>query len=317
MNAKEFVDSLFNGYEQTEALADFKEELMANMSAKIENFIRKGMDTDVAFARASAELGDVSSLADELSLKKRKEVFEEVYMDIRMYMPARRVAGYVVFGILAVFGITAALITLFATRSVEFMSGTSLDLTSFFGTMMPFITAAIVGFTFLGVTQETASMHPVSRKRGAWYAAAAGLISFGLCTMPLVYFGTKFAQDFVNDVLGHGIPVKNLETLIPVISIIIPFVLPGIGILVFLILTEKDRLKPWAKNFHNKAVEGEMAIWQDPIKAGRFGMFSGAIWIFAAGIFFVLGFIIGFKFSWPVFIFATAIQLVVQGRMYK
>jgi hypothetical protein len=329
MNAKEFVDSLFNSYEQTEALADFKEELLANMNAKIENFIRKGMDTDTAFAKASAELGDVSSLADELSLKKRKEVFEEVYMDIRMYMSARRVAGYVVFGILAFFGITSALITLFTARSVEFMSSTSLDLTSFFGAMMPFLTAAVIGFTFLGVTQETASTLPVSGKRGAWYAAAAGLIAFGLFTMPIVYFSTKFAWNIVNGVIAFDIPginlgtlipdipVKNPETLAPAIGVIIPFVLPGIGILVFLVLTEKDRLKPWAKKFHNKAVEGEMAIWNDPVKAARFGMFSGAIWIFAAGIFFVLGFIIGFKFSWPVFIFATAIQLLVQGRMYK
>jgi len=317
MNAKEFVDSLFNGYEQTEALADFKEELLANLNAKIENFIRKGMDTDAAFAKASAELGDVSSLADELSLKKRKEVFEEVYMDIRMYMPARRVAGYVVFGILAFFGITIALIALFATRSIEFMSNTSLDLTSFFGAMMPFLTASVIGFTFLGVTQETASTLPVSRKRGAWYAAAAGLIAFGLFTMPIVYFSAKFANNIVNDVLDFDIPVKNLETLVPAIGVLIPFVLPGLGILVFLILTEKDRLKSWAKNLHSKVVEGEMAIWNDPAKAARFGMFSGAIWLFATGIFIVLGFLIGFKFSWPVFIFATAFQLVVQGRMYK
>jgi len=317
MNAKEFVDSLFNSYEQTEALADFKEELLTNMNAKIENFIRKGMDTDAAFARASAELGDVSSLADELSLRKRKEVFEEVYMDIKMYMPARRVAGYMVFGILAFFGIAVALITLFATRSIEFMSATSLDLTSFFGAMMPFLTASVIGFTFLGVTQETASMLPVSKKRGAWYATAAGLIAFGLFTMPIAYFSTKFANNFVNNVLDFDIPVKHLETLVPAIGVIIPFVLPGIGILVFLVLTEKDRLKPWAKNLHNKAVEGEMAIWNDPVKAARFGMFSGAIWIFAVGIFIVLGYLIGFKFSWPVFIFATAFQLVIQGRMYK
>jgi hypothetical protein len=234
-----------------------------------------------------------------------------------MYMPAGRVAGYVVFGILAVFGITIALITLFATRGVEFMSGTSFDLTSFFGSMMPFLTAAIVGFTFLGVTQETASMYPVSRKRGAWYATAAGLISFGLFTMPIVYYGTKFAKNLVNDILVDGIPVLYLETLVPVIGIIIPFVLPGAGLLAFLVLTEKDRLKPWAKNFHNKTVEGEMTLWNDPVKAGRFGMFCGAIWLFAIGIFFVLGFLIGFKFSWTIFIFATAIQLVVQGRMYK
>ena len=317
MNAKEFVDSLFNGYEQTEALADFNEELLANMNAKIENFIRKGMDTDAAFTKASAELGDVSSLADELSLRKRKEVFEEVYMDIKMYMPARRVAGYMVFGILAFFGIAVALITLFATRSIEFMSSTSLDLTSFFGAMMPFLTVSVIGFTFLGVTQETASLLPVSKKRGAWYAAAAGLIAFGLFTMPIAYFSTRFANNIVKDILDFDIPVKNLESLVPAIGVLIPFVLPGIGILIFLVLTEKDRLKPWAKNLHNKAVEGEMAIWNDPVKAVRFGMFSGAIWIFAVGIFIALGFLIGFKFSWPVFIFATAIQLLIQGRMYK
>jgi hypothetical protein len=316
MNAKEFVDSLFNGYEQTEALADFKEELLTNMNAKIENFIRKGLDTDAAFAKASAELGDVSSLADEMSLKKRKEVFEEVYMDIRMYMPARRVAGYVVFGILAFFGITVALITLFTTRSIVTLSGTSVDIASFFGAMMPFLTAAVVGFTFLGVTQETASMLPVSKKRGAWYAAAAGLIAFGLFTMPTAYFSVKFAMNFINDISDIGVFITSPETL-PVVGVLIPFVLPGIGILVFLVLTEKDRLKPWAKNLHTKVVEGEMAIWNDPAKAARFGMFSGAIWIFAAGIFIVLGFLIGFKFSWPVFIFATAFQLVVQGRMYK
>jgi hypothetical protein len=307
---------LFKGYEETTALADFKEELLANMNAKIENFIIKGMDKDAAFTKASAELGDVSSLADELSLKKRKEVFEEVYMDLRMYMPPKRVAGYVVFGILAFFGITAAVIAYFTIKNVAFLSGTSLDLTSFFGAMMPFLTAAAIGFTFLGVTQETASMLPVSRKRGAWYAVAAGLICFGLFTMPIAYFSIKFANNIVNDVLAFDIPVENPE-IVPAIGVLIPFVLPGIGILVFLGLTEKDRLKPWAKNLHTKVVEGEMAIWNDPAKAARFGMFSGAIWIFAVGIFIVLGFLIGFKFSWPVFIFATAFQLVIQGRMYK
>jgi len=228
------------------------------------------------------------------------------------------VAGYAVFGILAFFGITVALITLFATRSVEFMSETSLDLTSFFGAMMPFLTAAVIGFTFLGVTQETASMYPVSKKRGAWYAAAAGLISFGLFTMPIVYFSTKIAKDFVNDVLTFDVPsVEHLETLVPVIGIIIPFILPGIGLLVFLVLTEKDRLKPWAKDLRDNAVKREMEIWNDPVSATRFGLFSGAIWIFATGIFILLGFLIGFKYSWLVFVFAIALQLFIQGLLIK
>ncbi|MFP3090430.1 hypothetical protein LQZ21_08910 [Treponema sp. TIM-1] len=42
-----------------------------------------------------------------------------------------------------------------------------------------------------------------------------------------------------------------------------------------------------------------------------------AIWIFAAGLFILLGFIIGFKFSWLVFIFAVAVQLAAQSMMTK
>jgi hypothetical protein len=344
MNAKEFVDSLFEGYEETAALADFKEELLGNLNAKIESLIKKGMDAEAAFAKASAELGDVSVFADELSLNKRKEVFEEAYMDIKNYMTPGRVASYVIFGALALFGITVACITLFASRraillenledvtfladngikftadnGIKFTKG--INLTAFFGAMMPFLTAAVTGFTWLGVTQETASTYPVGKKRGAWYATAAGLIAFGFFTMPIVYFSSKIAGSVLDGLSGATIPeipdLDKLVTLVPVISLLIPFILPGVGILVYLILTEKDRLKPWAKDFRDKAVKREMAMWNDSATAARFGMFSGAIWIFAIGIFVLLGFIIGFKFSWLIFIFATGIQLVMQGMMSR
>jgi len=291
-------------------LADFKEELLANLNAKIESLVKKGMDGQTAFEKASAELGDVSAFADELSLKKRTEVFEEVYMDIRQYMPGPRVAGYVVFGALALFGITVACIALFAVKTVGLSS--HLDWTAFFATLMPFLTAAAVGFTYLGVTQETASMYPVSKKRGAWYAAAAGLLTFGLLVMPITYFGMRLASDIVNEWLDF-----NFESLIPLVALLIPFVLPGIGILVYMVLTEKDRLKPWAKNFHDKAVSDEMAVWNDPATSIRFGLYSGAIWIFATGVFVLLGFLIGFKYSWLAFIFATAFQLFMQAAMSK
>jgi len=302
MEAKEFVDSLFKGYEETPALADFKEELLGNLNAKIEDFIRKGMNMEEAFAKASAELGDVSVLANDLSLKKRTEVFEDAYMGIRRYMSAGRVAGYVVFGVVALFGIITALIVFFATEWVNLK--TTISLTSVFGTLLPFLTVAAAGFTFLGVTQETASMYPVGKLRALWYTLAATLIAFGIFTMPVAFFGVKIA-----DLKGLGF--------VPVISLMIPFVLPGGGILAFLILTEKDRLKPWAKNFRDETTAREMAMWNDPATATRFGMFSGAIWISAIGLFFLLGFLIGFKFSWLFFIFATAFQLIVQGVMSK
>ena len=312
MEAKQFVDSLFKGYEETAALADFKEELLGNLNAKIEDLVKKGMGLEAAFAKASAELGDVSALADELSLKKRTEIFEEAYMGISRYMPAKRVAGYVVFGVSALFGVIVAFIALFAVKSVDVGFDGPIDWAGFFATMMPFLVTAIAGFTFLGVTQETASMYPVSKKRAVWYTVAAGLIAFGLFTMPIVYFGVKITDNIFSEITNY-----NPEVLVPVIGILIPFVLPGIGILVFLVLTEKDRLKPWAKDFRDKTAAREMAMWNDPVVAARFGMFSGAIWIFATGLFFLLGFIISFKFSWLVFIFAVAFQLVIQGLMSK
>ena len=182
---------------------DFKEELLSNMDAKIENLVRKGMDTGAAFAKASAELGDVSALAGNI---------------------------------------------------IDGLSQTAI----------PELGAVIDGFS--GAT----------------------------------------VQNF-----------EHIMTIVPMVSMIIPFILPGIGLLVYLCLSEKDRLKPWAKDFRDKTAAREMALWNDPAVATRFGMFSGAIWIFAIGLFLLLGFIISFKFSWLIFIFAVAFQLVIQGVMSK
>ena len=333
MNAKEFVDSLFEGYEQTAALADFKEELLANLNAKTDSLVKKGMDADAAFEKARAELGDVSAFADDLSLRKRKEVFEEVYMDIKKYIPARRAAAYLIFGIVGLFGIIVSLLAFFAMDGLN----SYLRMCGVFGSLLPFLTTAAAGFTFLGVTQETASLLPVSGKRGAWYSAAAALIVFGLIIMPITYFGSKFGLGFAgvlaqwgsiygSEIVGEILeetgnilsgPLTGVVSVASFIAPIIPFILPGIGILAFMILTEKNRLKPWAKDFKNKTAAQEMVMWQDPEKTARFGIFSGAIWIFAIGLFILLGFLISFRYSWLVFIFATAVQLLLQGVMGK
>ena len=314
MNAKNLVDSLFAGYEQTAALADFKEELLGNLNAKIESLVKKGMDEGSAFAKASAELGDVSALADNLSLKKRKEVFEEVYMDIRKYLPAWRVAAYVVSGAAALFGIIIALITYFATKGEM---AADLNMTSSFGALTPFMTIAAAGFTFLGLSQETASQYPASKKRAAWYALAAGLIAFGISAVPMTLFSISYGfsmpefSGFPADFTGRPLEMAGA------LGVLLSFVLPGAALLAFLVLTEKDRLKPWAKEFRSGAVKREMELWNNPAVAARFGLFSGAIWIFAIGLFITLGFIIGFQFSWLAFVFAVAVQLLVQALMSK
>ncbi|WP_052297677.1 hypothetical protein [Leadbettera azotonutricia] len=151
------------------------------------------------------------------------------------------------------------------------------------GILLFFITISVTGFTFLGVTQETSSHYPMSKKRALWYAGAAG----------------------------------SERGLIGALGVLIAFVLPSAGIFTFLVLSEKDRSKEWVKRQREEMIKTQSKIWNDPVTAARFGMISGAIWIMAAGIFILLGFLIGFKFSWLVFIFATAIQLLVQAVMVK
>ena len=315
MNTKEYVKSLFSDYEETEGLKDFMEEIQSNLDARAASLVKKGLSEQDAFDKSCAELGDVSILAKELSLKKRREVFEDVYMDVRKYMKGGRVAAYVIFGLVAVFGIIIALISYsFAGWSLhsfqenwifgnEWPFGREMGIINFLGSLLIFLVVSICGYTFLGLTQETKSHFPMSKKRASWYTVASGLISFGLIIMALSYFSVRLT----------GLHAE----IIAVIAILIPFVLPGGGLLAYLLLTEKNRLKPWAASIRDDAVKQEMKIWDDPAIASRFGMFSGAIWIFAAALFFLFGFLAGFKFSWVVFIFATATQLLVQGLMAK
>ena len=315
MKTQEYIQSLFSDYEETGNLKDFMEELQSNLDARIANLVRKGFAENDAFDKACAELGDISVLAKELSLKKRREVFEEKYMDIRKYMSAGRVAAYVIFGFLALFGIVIALVGYFAS-GLSFGAGPAFanELSFpafdretgnlvFFASLLPFIVTSVGGLVFLGLTQETGAHYPMNRKRAAWYTAAASLIVFGLLVMVITYFSVRFAD-------------QSLE-IMTAIAVLIPFVLPGSGLLTFLVLTEKSRLKPWMASVHEDAAKRNMKIWNDPATAGRFGMFSGAIWLFAAAFFFLFGFLAGFRYSWIIFVFAVAIQMFVQGLMMK
>jgi MFS family permease len=307
MNTQNYVKSLFKDYEESPGLAEFMEELQSNLEARIASLRIKGMDEKTAFEKATAELGDISALADDISRKKRQEVFEEQYMDIRHYMKKSRVAAYIVCGITLLFGVLTALIAYFGTHAdqaaMSYLRGlgeTQADLTALFGVLLVFLSASIAGFTYLGVTQETSSLYPVKTKRALLYALGTLLIVFGILLFPLVYFAAG-AKD----------------GLVGALASLLPFTLSGIGLLAFLVLTETERRKPWILAHLTEETKKYRELWGDPAAAARFGTLSGAIWIFAIGIFLVLGFALSFKFSWLVFVFAVAFELLVQSFLFK
>ncbi|MDR1232336.1 MAG: permease prefix domain 1-containing protein [Spirochaetaceae bacterium] len=292
-DTRAFVETLFDGYERTDALSELIEELAGNLDDRIANDMRKGMARSVAFDRAKAELGDVSALAGELSLKLRRDIIAERYLGMRKYLTVRRVAAYVLFGLLLLFGIISAAIVYFENASAGGVRLGEAHMRGVFGVLLIFVTVAVAGFTFLGVTQETAELYPMRKRRAVFYALAAGVTAFGLVLLPLTYFATE-----------RGL-MESIATLLP-------FAVPGAGLLAFLCLTEAGRLKPWAA----ERAMAEMRRTHEMLSgaaAVRFGLYSGAIWIFALGAFVTLGFLVGFRYSWLAFVFAVAFQLVVQA----
>ena len=299
-NTKAYVDSIFNDYKESKGLDEFKEELTSHLNDKIANFIKNGFPEDDAFQKATAELGDISALADEMNLQRKQEILSEAFMDTKRFMKPWRVAAYILFGLVFAFGLICAALAFFANG----MHGTippgsfigNSNLLRLLGVLCVFMPIATGGFTFLLLTQESASTYPMSTKRALWYTAAIIVLTAGILIVPLTWLA-----------------VGGKENMVATIAVLIPFILPAAGLLTFLVLTEKDHKKPWVKQLREK----ELAWLTNPEIQQRFGMFSGAIWITAIALCILLGIIVSFKVSWICFLFAIAAQLFVQGVMMK
>ncbi len=214
MDTQKYVDGLFSGYEETPALTDFKEELRSNLDDRIANLIKKGMSEQTAFAKATTELGDVSVLADEISFKKKKEVFSEVYLKTKNYMKLWQKIGYTLAGGLMALGIIISLLAYFASG----------DIVAGLGVLIVFFIVPVCGFVFLGLTQETARNIPMNWKRALIYVAAVGVILFGLVVFAILFFEEN-----------------GVDRTLASIGSLIPFVLPGSVVLAFFAPYRKEQ----------------------------------------------------------------------------
>lgn len=288
MNVKSYIDSLFAAYEETAALIDFKEELKSNMEDRINSYTKKGMEDAAAFKKAAAELGDISILADELCLKKKQEIFQDMYMNTRSYMSPLRVILFITCGAVAAFGLIVVLLVWF----------TSKDMVRSLGSFLPFGIPPIMGFTFLTLTQETAGKYPMKKMRAALYTLTTAVFSFGVFVFALTYFSTNTA-------------------LLAAFATLIPFVLPSSAFYIYLIMTEKNRRKPWLMEQQKAALKQAADSYANPSVAARHGLLSGALWIFAFAVFMGLTLTIGIKLSWITFLFAIGLQVLIEFAFNK
>lgn len=286
MKTQEYIDGLFQDYEDTPELRDLKEEIAINLQERVEEFQRKGFSPEAAFEKAVAELGDVTAIADhQISREKRNEVIGRMYLHSKTPLSKRQAIGYVVSGGVILFGLIVVFITYYATGEV--FKGMA--------ALIPFIPLPGAALVYLGLTQETARNMPMSRKRALIYGLVTLITLFGLTTAVMLYF------------------MEN-QDMQAVLGTLIPFVIPGLCLLAFLLLTETKRHKPWVAEEEKLWLEHYAKQYGDLRRVEQRGLLSGALWLFAIGLFVALGFAIGFKYSWIVFLFAVAGELLIEFR---
>ena len=54
----------------------------------------------------------------------------------------------------------------------------------------------------------------------------------------------------------------------------------------------------------------------DPVKAARFGVISGGLWILAIAVFLTLALFAGLPHAWIVFVFAAAVQVFMVATIF-
>jgi len=299
MKEKIYIDRLFTDYEDTPEIRDFKEEIAGNLNERIKELISKGYTEEKAFDKATAELGDITAIADAFGKKKRTEAIGRMYMGAKTPITKRTAAGMTAATTLLLLAVGTALITAFSPTGktwVYYVSGVLLSI-------------ACGLYTYFGLTQETKAHYAMKTERAIAYGAVClvGVLSAALAVVTFVFEGLEMSV-----ALGFKAAL----------------IIPAVSALVFLLATESKRQKPWLKaitelyerkiglDIENSIKLHSMSI-VNPVKAAKFGVISGGLWIMAIALFFTLNLVIGWNFAWLVFLFALAIQVIMVSTIFE
>jgi len=287
MELKEFIDHAFEKYEESPELIDFKEELLTNLQDRLKSLEATGLKRTEALKEIRTEFADINKIADEMSLDKKKEVFEIQYMSFRHFVTRPRAAIYTLLGVIALFGLIVSGLSYLTSGKIEALTGV----------LMVFLALPSAGFVYMGLTQETATRHPMRPLRALIYAIAVFVFLFGALLVPILVFGEA----------------RSLEA---ALATLIPFALPSIGVIAFLMITEADYRKAWVLKEAEKQIEWAKGF-EDSGNAQTFGIMTAAVWILAIGLFVLLLILKLWLYSWIPLVVALAVMMFLLAHYIK
>ncbi|GGM59465.1 hypothetical protein GCM10011608_50740 [Micromonospora sonchi] len=275
------LDEAFAGVAMSPERQDLKEEIRANLVARVGELVDTGHSPTTAARQAITELGDLAPLLDATPASGRDEASAE-WARHRV----RPAPGFLVrTALLAVLGVAGLVLLVLAATDIAVPSG-----------WLPLAVAVVAVAAGAGTAdalrQETSISYPVPTARAAGYGlgVALGLAGLGAGWLHLT---------------GAGLPWLLGGALAAVASVVFFTYLGG---------TQTNRHKPWvlrmAANHHLSDRFSE-----DPATAARFGLYTAAIWLVAIAAFVVLGLSAGWAWSWLPLLGGTVVMLLTLARM--
>ena len=281
------LDDAFAGVELTPDTQDLKEEVRANLLARVTELEAAGEPPADAARRAIAELGDVRELIGLTTSPPTSAAagWEAETLRHRVRPRPAFVLGIVVASLAALTGLLLAILG--ATSTLPLPTGPVLALLGISATGV----AWIVGDS---LAQETTTNHPMPTLRASGYFLASLLSVYGLGLAGLVALDTLPSWVVAPAALG---------------------VVAGILLFTFLGATQTNRRKAWVRELLRTQPVARSRFEEEPEVAARFGIYTAAIWVVAVATFLILGFTVGWAWSSLALLAGFVAMMVALARM--
>lgn len=297
------LDEAFAGVELDAQTQDLKEEIRANLLARVDELEASGATPAEAARRAIDELGDVRELvggpdaagatAGEAAAQGSEPVpggrRPEPRFDATAFAQHRVrprpafVLRTVLFGVVA--AVALALFGLGVTSLVSIGVAGLLGLAALVAVPLGMLTAD-------ALLQETTHNHPLPRQRAAGFGAATGVALAALA-------------------LGAVFAAHPDDTALLVAAALLAVV--AVAVFAWLGATQTNRHKAWTRSAAEQLSPNRFE--EDPEAAARFGIYTVVIWLVALGVIVALGLTVGWWWGLLAVVGGLAATMLVLARM--
>ncbi len=298
------LDEAFACVEMTPDTQDLKEEIRANLIARVDELEASGVSSTDAARRAVAELGDIHELLDDPSTDASRESSNDGPVVERA--PASRNAAGNRYDLEAMgrrrvrpkpgFVVRTVLLSILAAASLTLFGLGIFGLVAL--GMAGLVATGLVFAVALGIVtgdallQETTANHPMPAARATGFGLATG------GTLAALVLGATF--------------VVHLDAIWLVVVAALLLV-ASIALFSWLGATQTNRHKAWTREMVRTMPPNRFET--DPDSAARFGIYTAVIWLVTFVVIAILIFTVGWWWAPLALVGGFAVMMLVLARM--